>query len=146
MKKNIDRKLIFKFFAIIFGLNFLWEISQMFLYEIHSVGFLNFVFVHVKASLGDVVIFGVMYLLGLVLFRNKTWFLEKRFSVFIFAMGSGLFIATLIEKYAIATDRWQYNELMPIIPVLNVGLSPILQLIILPPLTIILAQKINAKK
>lgn len=40
----------------------------------------------------------------------------------------GIVIAVVIEKYALATDMWTYNSHMPIIPFLNIGLTPTIQL------------------
>lgn len=40
----------------------------------------------------------------------------------------GLVGATLIELYALNTNRWAYGPAMPIIPILNIGLSPLVQL------------------
>jgi len=50
--------------------------------------------------------------------KNKSWLI-----LFI-----GILISVLIELFAIKTDRWRYDELMPIIPLLNIGLTPTLQL------------------
>ena len=51
----------------------------------------------------------------------------------------GLAISIFIEIRALAENRWGYSALMPIIPLLEVGLSPILQMMILPSATFVLA-------
>lgn len=43
----------------------------------------------------------------------------------------GFIAAVLIEWYALQTGRWGYKEMMPIIPFLNTGLTPTIQLGIL---------------
>lgn len=40
--------------------------------------------------------------------------------------------AALLEMDALATGRWSYNGSMPLIPVLRVGLWPVLQMMSLP--------------
>lgn len=141
MRKTFSKKFIASLISFAFGLNFLWEISQMFLYADHTNGFADFVLVHIKASLGDLVIFTIIYLIGLIFFRNAKWFAAKGKLPYFFAAMCGFLIATLIEKYALETNRWQYNNLMPIVPFFKVGLVPILQMIILPWITILFAKK-----
>lgn len=132
---------ILKLLVFVFLVNFLWEISQMFLYRDHTTNFWDFISVHIKASLGDVIIFFIIYLLGALIFQNKKWFLEKNIYKYFIASFLGFALAILIERYALITNRWAYNDLMPIIPILNVGLSPILQMIFLPLVTILFAKK-----
>lgn len=44
----------------------------------------------------------------------------------------GVVIAVLIERHALATGRWAYTDWMPVLPVLDVGLVPVLQMLIVP--------------
>lgn len=125
----------------IFGLNFAWEISQMFLYENHTKGFADFIFVHFKASLGDVIIFTIIYVFGILIFGDKKWFLQKTIFTYPFVAIFGFIIAVSVEKYALATGRWEYGNLMPIIPILKVGLLPVLQMIFLPIISIQIIKK-----
>lgn len=60
--------------------------------------------------------------------RSRLWFV---------ATAGGL-TAFILEQYALATNRWRYNALMPIVPVLNVGLWPLLQMIVIPPAVVVL--------
>jgi hypothetical protein len=52
-------------------------------------------------------------------------------------LGAGTAIA--VEWAALADGRWTYNALMPIIPVLNVGLWPVVQISLLPVMSVVLA-------
>jgi len=146
MKKYPQAKTIFHILIFIFGINFIWEISQMFLYAKHTTSILNFIFVHIKATLGDVLILSFIYLFGTAIFRSKIWFSNKGYLKYFFAAICGFAIAITIEKYALATSRWQYDNLMLIIPFFKVGLSPILQMIFLPITTIFFLQKMYIKK
>lgn len=120
-------------FGLAFVLNFIWEISQSFLYAPHYVGIAGLITVHLRASLGDVLIIFVIMLLDTFISKNL-YVGEKigkiRLAAIIFI---GLMLATSVEKYALATGRWSYNPSMPIVPWLNVGLTPILQMMLIPP-------------
>ncbi len=52
-------------------------------------------------------------------------FLEKKSWLIVVI---GVIIAIGIELYALHTGRWSYNQYMPIIPFLSVGLTPTIQL------------------
>lgn len=58
----------------------------------------------------------------------------------------GFVIAVGIEQNALLADKWNYNSAMPIIPWLNVGLAPILQMTLLLPLSFYLARLIKINK
>ena len=46
--------------------------------------------------------------------------------------AAGLLLGAGIEWRALAAGRWTYTAAMPIVPLLNVGLLPVLQLLVLP--------------
>jgi hypothetical protein len=50
----------------------------------------------------------------------------------------GAATAIVVEWAALAEGRWTYNALMPIVPVVNVGLWPVAQMTVLPVLTVVL--------
>ena len=51
----------------------------------------------------------------------------------------GAVTAIVVEWAALAEGRWTYNALMPIVPVVNVGLWPVAQMTVLPVVTVVLA-------
>jgi len=53
----------------------------------------------------------------------------------------GTVIGVGIERWAFITGRWSYTESVPIIPFLKVGITPILQMMIVPILTFYLSAK-----
>lgn len=128
--KFFMKKIIIIFF-LAFGLNFIWEISQSFLYTPHFSGTTNFITVHLRASLGDVLM--IFIILSLDAFILGRVFHQKPKKVRLLAIAcTGFVLALAVEKYALASGRWSYNSLMPIIPGLNVGLTPIFQMILFP--------------
>jgi len=105
-------------FILAFGFNLIWEELHKFLY-IHYQGKEISQLVLIKAAFVDgVIILGLILLIHLINLSKKPWL------IVIF----GIIISVLIEKWALVTGRWEYNNLMPIIPVLKVGLTPIIQL------------------
>ncbi|HLG54253.1 MAG TPA: hypothetical protein VI485_02915 [Vicinamibacterales bacterium] len=60
--------------------------------------------------------------------------LGLRPAMWIISATAGAVSAVIVERVAVETGRWTYNDLMPILPVVNVGLWPILQMSLLPPL------------
>jgi amino acid transporter len=95
------------------------------------------------ATLGD-----VAYALGAVLLaalfkRRYGWLADARASDYAGLAILGFCIALLVEYKALALHRWAYTSAMPL--VLGVGLSPLLQMTILVPLSAYLAKRAVAK-
>lgn len=86
------------------------------------------------ASLGDIVIIAIIFMINRLIFGNK--FFNDRYNTkrLVSLIITGLIIAVLVEKYSLTTGRWGYNSMMPIAPLLNVGLTPILQMMLVPSL------------
>ena len=124
-------KKIFFAIAIIFGLNFVWEIAQSVLYAPHYQGLGQLVRVHLWASVGDVVMVIIILLSNEIIFRRFLKNKNKKTQVF-FIIFLGFLLATVVEKYALANGLWAYNHRMPIVSGLNVGLTPVLQMMLIP--------------
>ncbi len=43
---------------------------------------------------------------------------------------------TDFEWHAVRAGRWAYSDLMPIVPLLQVGLAPVLQWLVVPPIVV----------
>jgi hypothetical protein len=52
----------------------------------------------------------------------------------------GAVSAVAVERVALAEGRWTYNALMPIVPIVDVGLWPVAQMTVLPVITVWLAR------
>ncbi|MGB2791063.1 MAG: hypothetical protein WBC29_00745 [Candidatus Moraniibacteriota bacterium] len=141
----MTKKVFIWYVLISFVLNFLWEVSQVGLYTPHFDGVLELVLVHLKAALGDVVIFLVLYVLVGLFLRDSRWIEKNKIPpLFLLAILGGAF-AVAIEKYALLTGRWGYSEFMPIAPFVGVGFSPVLQIIVLTPLTVFIMRWYSVK-
>jgi len=70
---------------------------------------------------------------------DRYWFLSHRPSRWVSFVGVGLVLAFVSEYTAIHyRNLWQYSERMPVIPGIDIGLTPTLQWLILPPVVLIL--------
>jgi hypothetical protein len=116
-----------------FIFNSVWEWSQCIPFFIHADKTSLFLLM-LEASFADVlitfVILGASATLTGGLHRNRFSLSRKGyFLVEILAVG----VAVGIEKWALATGRWQYTASTPIIPGLQISLIPVLQLMLLIP-------------
>ena len=147
---------MFKFlvylFFLSFLLNFVWEITQMPLYNEMGMGihsdYLEFLRIHWEVSLKDALMVVVVYLVIGFLIRNclptgdvpkgQQW--VKSFNRGWVMLWVALPIwQAIVEYHAVyLTHRWAYAESMPLL--LGIGLSPILQMLILPSLAILLSR------
>ena len=112
-------KKIFFIFLLSFSFNLIWENLHYYFYTDYMGGAIT-ESILLRASVVDAIIitflsFPFVFIAKL---RNKNWII-----IFI-----GIVVAILIELHALRTERWVYNEYMPIIPILFVGLTPTIQL------------------
>lgn len=115
---EIFRKLV-RVFLSAFFLNIVWENAHSYLYAHYRSGAITEIIL-LKAAVFDACIILLATLLFLYVppFRGRVWLVAA--ALFIFAVG--------LEMFALSTGRWAYNDLMPIIPALGVGLTPAIQL------------------
>ena len=119
-------------FVISVPLNFVWELAQMPLY-VENGNLLDFARHCIVPSLGDGVIVLIIFGVGWWVLRRADWFVHPSASAYALMLVTGLTIAILIEWVAVyGIGRWSYTARMPVLPVLGVGLSPVLQMLLLP--------------
>ncbi|MEX2469823.1 MAG: hypothetical protein WD396_08720, partial [Pseudohongiellaceae bacterium] len=88
-----------------------------------------------QATIGDGLIALLAYALPAFLFKDGFWLFRRTPRTWSVFLISGLLITLALEFMATEVfDRWQYSESMVVLPLLNVGLTPVLQWLILPPL------------
>jgi hypothetical protein len=122
---------IFLFF-LAFLLNFLWEELHSVLYVHYQGGEITDVIL-LHASLADA--FFITALLYVVQKIKKVW---------LFPILATL-LAIGIEWWALGSNRWVYSEAMPIIPFLQIGLTPTIQLALTGTLTYYVSLKTYKK-
>ena len=136
-------KLLFYIAGVGFILNLIWEMVQMPLYA----GYKTFAdhLVCLPASIGDV--FAVLAIYTVISFVREDWYwvknIEKRTITLSIIIG-GL-LAIVMEQIALLKGLWAYTDQMPLLPLVEVGLSPFLQMILLPLLTYGISYKMYKK-
>lgn len=122
-------------FIVAVSLNYLWELAQAPLYvgmTVYDAG----VFWHCFfASLGDGVMVLLIVTVGWFALHKLAWLLRPGIRGYLVIITVGFVMAVLVEWVAVhILNRWEYTESMPTLPVFRIGLLPIAQMLILPPL------------
>jgi hypothetical protein len=117
-----------------FGLDLLWELLQLPLYTVWrtaSVRELAFALMH--CTLGDVLISTASLVLAVLMLGGGAWPARRWTRVAAMAVVLGLAYTLLSERLNVYVRRtWAYSEWMPLVPGLGIGLSPLLQWIVVP--------------
>ena len=114
-----------------FLLNFAWELFQIPLYKNPVYDFKHIEFCAL-ASLADVLMVLLLYFGIALMFKNPFWIEPlklQKISIVVLIGGVG---AVLSEMWHLSLGSWAYNNSMPIIPFVSVGIAPVLQFMILP--------------
>ncbi len=114
---NLKKLSLIFFISLI--LNAIWENLHVFLYDNYMGGEIT-EFILLRASIADAIIITTISIPFLYFS-----FLQKRPWLIIIL---GMIIGIFNEWYGLGTGRWMYNAHMPIIPLINVGLTPAIQL------------------
>jgi hypothetical protein len=131
MGRTVTR-LFVAIFLIAVAVNFAWEMAQSVLYTPMGAP-LTATWRCFVASLGDgAIVLGIAGS-GWLLFGRADWFVRSGPKEYLMMIALGITIAVLLERHAVAAGHWAYTDRMPILPILNVGLVPVLQMVVLPP-------------
>lgn len=117
-----------------FLLHFPWEFLQVpFFASMTTAPHWEAVKFCTRATLGDVVIALVAFWGAAVAARSRNWIRHPQLTPTTVFIVIGVLITVLFERLATGPlGRWTYAELMPVVPVLSVGLVPIVQWIAVP--------------
>lgn len=127
----LARDLLLIFFVAV-AVNYAWELAQTPLYA--GVDFPGAVWHCFVASLGDGLLLLFIYAAVAVALRSLDWYMRPGVEAYFAMAAAGLAVGVAVEWWGLhIAKRWQYSELMPIIPGAGVGLAPILQMLVLPP-------------
>lgn len=121
-------------FIVAFGLNWVWEMIQMRAYvEMAEHSWRETAFRCAEATLGDVALTFSICGVGALAAGQLQWPMKDTWNVYGTAALLGGILGAAIEWRALAIGRWSYNDQMPVVPLLRVGLWPLLQLGLLVP-------------
>ncbi len=135
---SISRSPVVNVAIFAFLLNYPWEFIQAPLFAgMADARHLDAIKACTRATLGDAVIMSIAYALIATLTSNRRWILEPlRWHLVLFT-AAGVAIAVVIERLALAgrwPGAWSYAAEMPVVPVIGVGMAPLLQWLLLPSL------------
>ena len=114
--------------------NLIWEFAHLPLYTLWETGTVEEIaFAAIHCTGGDILIALSTVMLSLFLFGTGAWPGKRRLPVVAGTVVFGVAYTIFSEWLNIEIrEAWAYSELMPVIPVLEAGLSPVLQWIIIP--------------
>lgn len=118
-----------------YALHFAWEMAHASLFAtMRDLPFWQATAWCLRAALWDVLISAVAYAVASLMARTIHWVQHPWMLHLAIYLGVGLAITVAIERWALAAGRWRYAEAMP--TVLGIGLSPLLQWVVVPLLTV----------
>jgi hypothetical protein len=120
----------------------MWEHAHIVLYT--GYGAMEGVLpVWLLATLGDLVYTLVIILIISAAKRGFGWIGNATTTDLFAAAVLGFLVALMVEYKGLYLGRWEYLLSMPIVPFLGVGLSPLLQMTLLTPLSLFLTRLIT---
>ena len=114
--------------------HFLWEVAHIPLYTIWVEGtWGEVVFAVVHCTGGDLLIAMSSLLLAMFIFGTGAWPQARVYPVFgaMLAIGFGYTIFSEWLNIEVR-EAWAYRDIMPVIPFINAGLTPMLQWLVVP--------------
>lgn len=114
--------------------NLIWEFAHMPLYTLWVTGTpREIVFAALHCTAGDILIALSVLTASLLLFGTEQWPAAGYWRVALPAIGIGLGYTLFSEWLNIEVrEAWAYREVMPVVPLLNAGITPLAQWVILP--------------
>lgn len=126
-----------------FALNLLWETAQspLFVFDQQSSAFSISGCLLLCAGVDALMSLTAYWTVSLAA-GGRYWFLSKQPKYYLGFVLAALTLAFVSEYSAVHyRNLWKYSELMPIIPAVELGLTPLLQWLGLPVLTLILLNR-----
>lgn len=87
------------------------------------------------ASLIDGLFVLLIFGVGWIALGRRTWFEQPGIGGYLVMLASGVAISVGVEWTTVYVLRWwTHSARMPLVPIINIGLVPIAQMLVLPPL------------
>jgi hypothetical protein len=123
----------------------LWEVAQFPLYDVwHENNWSYILYGLVHCTLGDLLIMLSAYWLVALVNWTRYWYRRG-------LLPNGLLFTLMGVSYTVYSEivnvrfeqTWGYTELMPIVPVIEIGGMPFLQWLLIPPVLLFLMRLID---
>jgi hypothetical protein len=143
--RSVWEFILLRYIPLLALLNLAWETAQLPLYTIwYEAAWPDIVFAVVHCTAGDVLI-GLFALFATLIATRAgpiaTWRIAH------IAPGTvALSVSyTVFSEWmnTVVHEHWEYSSLMPLLPVLETGLSPVMQWMVIPPLVLHMALSVN---
>lgn len=123
----------------------LWEAAHISLYTIWvegTWGEIGFAILHCTG--GDLLIATSTMLLSLLVIGSAAWPFEGARRILAVAVALGVAYTVFSEWLNIVVRAaWAYRDIMPVVPVLDAGLTPLLQWVVVPTAAYLLALRLR---
>jgi hypothetical protein len=125
---------------IAFGLHFTWEVLQCSIFFVHG-SFDATMWGMGRATLIDVCLTWIIYGTVVAISRDLNW-VASGWSVWqwIGMTLSAALTGVIVEQRALESGSWSYTDWAPILPVVGVSAVPVLQLMLLTPISFLIAR------
>lgn len=123
-----------RYMAFVALANLAWEFAHLPLYTIWDTGApLELAFAAVHCTGGDILIALSSVMLALFLVGQAGWPVRGHRKIVTLTIAFGLAYTVFSEWLNIEIrEAWSYRDLMPVVPVIDAGLSPLLQWVVIP--------------
>lgn len=123
-----------RYMAFVAGANLAWEFAHLPLYTIWETGTpFELAFAALHCTGGDLLIALSSVMLALFLVGRSGWPARGHGRVAALTIAFGLAYTVFSEWLNIEIrEAWAYRDLMPVFPVIDAGLSPLLQWVVIP--------------
>ena len=139
--KAAFKRVTFIVLALAFLLNLLWEVLQVPLFKGLEWNLQSFLLCAL-ASVADANMTLLLYYAFAVIYKDPLYAQNMTLTRTLILVVVGGLGAILAEMKYTSEGTWSYADTMPLVPIVHVGLSPVLQFMVLPALTYYLAFKI----
>lgn len=143
--RPVWRFILFRFIPLLALLSLAWETAQLPLYTIwREAPWRDIAYAVIHCTAGDVLI-GVFALFATLIATRAgpigTWRTAR-------VMAGTVLLSVSYTTFSewmntVVYEHWEYSSLMPLVPPLGTGLSPLLQWLIVPSLALHLALQVN---
>lgn len=134
------RRFVFAVAVTSFVLNFVWELVQGPLYEGFEYDLKHISFCALASIADMLMVFILLFAFGLI-YKNVFWIKSMDVNKVLLLMFVGFSGAILAEVLHTLRGDWSYAYTMPLLPVVDVGISPVIQFTILPWLIFMIGDK-----
>lgn len=135
MLRPVPARTLGRLLAVAIPLYFTWEMLQAPFFTGMPEDWVTATAICALATLGDGVLVVVVVTAGALLYRDARWFVPPSPSRYGVIVAMGVALQIVVEWLMIyGLDRWGYAANQPVLPVVRVGILPVLQSLVLLPL------------